>query len=289
MAFRNAVFAGGGSRCFWQLGFWEGAAQVGLDLRNSVQFVGSTSAGCAIAMAAMLDRSRDALEMFKELTGKNPSNIHWENLSPFRKAPLLPHSRMYREALELLIEHDDLARIRQIPLHFLMSGSPKWVSGRASTIVGFSIYALEQTFRNPIHPKWPKLAGYRPIVGRTSECETREDLVNMVLAASCVPPVLPGGRHRDEPVLDGGLIDNVPTLLVDDEPGETLVLLSQRYECELPSRPSTTYVQPSQPIEIDKFDYANPEGLQDAFELGMLDGLEFAEDAGKTASAPLKG
>ena len=31
MSFRNAIFAGGGSRCFWQLGFWEGAKEAGLE------------------------------------------------------------------------------------------------------------------------------------------------------------------------------------------------------------------------------------------------------------------
>ena len=50
MTFRNAIFAGGGSRCFWQLGFWEGAKDAGLDLQASVQFIGSTSAGCALSL-----------------------------------------------------------------------------------------------------------------------------------------------------------------------------------------------------------------------------------------------
>lgn len=276
MAFRNAVFAGGGSRCFWQLGFWEGAIEAGLDLRNSLQFVGSTSAGCAMATAAVLDRSRDALELFKDMTGKNPSNVHWRNLSPFREAPLLPHARMYREALETLVRPDDLPALKRIPVHFLMSGSPSWVRGRASTVIGFSIYALEQTLRNPLHPRWPLLAGYRPIVGRTEDCNTLDELVDLILAASCIPPVLPGGRHRNEPVLDGGLIDNVPTLLTDDQPGETLVLMSQRYEGGLPTREATTYVQPSHAIRIDKFDYANPRGLQETFELGLHDGAQFA-------------
>jgi hypothetical protein len=34
-------------------------------------------------------------------------------------------------------------------------------------------------------------------------------------------------------------------------------------------------VQPSEPIKIDKFDYANPEGLQETFNLGLRDGREF--------------
>ncbi|MGB5809119.1 MAG: patatin-like phospholipase family protein [Polyangiales bacterium] len=276
MAFRNAIFAGGGSRCFWQLGFWEGAIQAGLGLQDSLRFVGSTSAGCAMATAAVLDRSIVALDLFKDMTRSNPSNVHWRNLSPFRNAPLLPHARMYREALEVFVRPDDLATLKRIPVHFLMSGSPAWLKGRASTVLGFSIYALEQAFRDPIHPQWPKRAGYRPIVGRTADCATRDEFVDLIMAASCIPPVLPGGKHREEAVLDGGLIDNVPTLLTEDQPGETLVLMSQRYERGLPEKPATTYVQPSRVIKIDKFDYANPDGLQETFDLGLQDGAEFA-------------
>ena len=72
MRFRNAIFAGGGSRCFWQLGFWEGAKDAGLGLQTSVKFIGSTSAGCAMATAAVLDRAHDALSLFQEFTTRNP-------------------------------------------------------------------------------------------------------------------------------------------------------------------------------------------------------------------------
>lgn len=277
MVFQNAVFAGGGSRCFWQLGFWEGAIDAGLGLRDSVKFFGSTSAGCAMTTAAILDRSFDALELFKDMTGKNPANIHWQNLHPRRRAPVLPHARMYREALRVLMQPEDLPELKRSKVHFLMSGSPSWVRGRASTFLGFSIYALEQTLLNPIHPTWPKRAGYRPLVGRVADCNTLDELVELILAASCIPPVLPGGRHRDEPVLDGGLIDNVPIELADDQPGDTLVLMSQRYENTPRKRPGMTYVQPSKTIKIDKFDYANPDGLQETFELGLHDGTRFAE------------
>ena len=272
------MFAGGGSRCFWQLGFWEGAIQSGLDLQSSVKFVGSTSAGCAIATAAVLDRSNAALKIFKVLTAKNPRNIHWQNLNPLRRAPLLPHARMYREALELLLRPDDLPSLNRISIHFLMSGAPKWLSGPASVALGASIYGLEQALNDPIHPKWAKLAGFRPIVGTAANCKTVTEYVDLVLAASRVPPVLPEGRHKDEDVLDGGLVDNVPTLLAEDEPGETLVLLSRRYESDLPTRPRMTYVQPSKQIKIDKFDYANPDGLQETFDIGLTDGIRFAEE-----------
>jgi predicted patatin/cPLA2 family phospholipase len=77
-------------------------------------------------------------------------------------------------------------------------------------------------------------------------------------------------------VLDGGLIENIPVRLAADQPGETLVLLSRKYERKLPEADRVTWVQPSKPITIDKFDYANPDGLQETFELGLEDGRAFS-------------
>ena len=100
----------------------------------------------------------------------------------------------------------------------------------------------------------------------------------MVLAASCVPPVLPSPPYRGQHILDGGMIDNVPAFLADDLAGDTLVLLSKRYQRALPDLPGRIYAQPSEPIRMDKFDYANPEGLQEVFELGAADGRAFARE-----------
>ena len=276
MKFRNAIFAGGGSRCFWQLGFWEGAKEVGLDLQSSVKFAGSTSAGCAMASAAILDRSHDALSLFKDFTAKNPRNIHWKNINPFKRGALLPHGRMYREALNEFIGPSDFETLKRASVHFLMSGYPKWLSGALGAATALCIYSIENTLRrDPIHPKWPAKAGFKPLIGKAADCVTPQDYIDMVLAASCVPPVLPEGRFRDRRVLDGGLIENIPLRLANGEPGETLVLLSRKYERELPSVQGVTWAQPSRQIEIDKFDYANPDGLQQTFELGLDDGRAF--------------
>ncbi|MFW2386998.1 MAG: patatin-like phospholipase family protein [Polyangiales bacterium] len=277
MKFRNAIFAGGGSRCFWQLGFWEGAKETGLDLQSSVEFFGSTSAGCAMASAAILDRSHRALELFKGFTERNPKNIHWQNLNPFKPGSLLPHAVMYREALGELLAPDDLDVLNRKSVHLLMSDYPRWISGALGAATALCIYGLEKKFRkDPIHPKWPAKAGFKPLVGRAADCNNLHDYIDMVLAASCVPPVLPEGRLGDRKVLDGGLIENIPVRLAENEPGETLVLLSRKYERPLPSKERVTWVQPSKPIKIDKFDYANPDGLQETFEIGIDDGRRFA-------------
>jgi len=282
MAFRNAIFAGGGSRCFWQLGFWEGAKESGLDLQNSVKFVGSTSAGCAMATAAVLDRAEDALSIFQAFTKENPKNIHWWNLHPLRRGSVFPHASMYRQALDEFIAHDDFTTIKRSSVHFLMSGYPKRLRGAVGVAAALSIYAMENTLRgDPLHPKWPMKFGFTPLVGRAADCHTLQDYIDMVLAASCVPPVLPEGRFQERKVLDGGLIENIPVRLAADQPGQTLVLASRRYEHALPSTDRITWVQPSEPIKIDKFDYANPEGLQETFELGLRDGRKFGRSGAR--------
>ena len=86
-------------------------------------------------------------------------------------------------------------------------------------------------------------------------------------------------------MLDGGLIQNIPVQLAADQPGRTLVLASRRYDHELPSTDTVTWVQPSEPIKIDKFDYANPDGLQETFDLGLRDGRKFGRSCVQPSEA----
>jgi hypothetical protein len=217
------------------------------------------------------------LDLFKDFTAQNPRNIHWRNLSPFKQGTLLPHARMYREALKELIGPDDLEILKNTSVHFLMSGYPKWLGGTIGATAALCIYGLENTLRkDPIHPKWPAKAGFKPLIGRVTDCHTLQDYISMILAASCIPPILPEGCFGGRKVLDGGLIENIPVRLAADQPGETLVLLSRKYERKLPEADRVTWVQPSKPITIDKFDYANPDGLQETFELGLEDGRAFS-------------
>ena len=71
-------------------------------------------------------------------------------------------------------------------------------------------------------------------------------------------------------------MDNVPVGILGDSPGETLVLLTRRYKAvKIPVVPGRTYVQPSRPISMPKWDYTNPDGLQEAYDLGQVDGARF--------------
>ena len=277
MEFANVIFAGGGSRCLWQAGFWEGARQAGLDLGSTATYVASTSAGCAMATACAVGKGAEGYSLFKRMTAENPGNIHWGNLRPGSGKPLLPHMRMYRQALEELLSPEDLDKIENIQLEFLMARYPAWLPSTLGAMAAFSVYGLEKHLTGVLHPSWTQRLGFTPLVKGNRDATSIAELIDIILASSTVPPVLPSGGYRGTRVLDGGIIDNVPAFLTDGRAGNTLVLLSKRYKQPLPQMESRCYVQPSEPIRIDKFDYANPEGLTEVYELGMKDAKDFLQ------------
>jgi predicted acylesterase/phospholipase RssA len=283
-SFSNAVFSGGGSRCFWQIGFWDGANHAGLALDATVDYAASTSAGCALATVAMLNRGPEALALFKSITAQNPRNIHWKNLKPGASEPILPHIAMYREGLEKFLSQQDLVDLAGKKLEFLMAKYPRYLRGGLGTTAAFTVYGLEKYLLGSVHPSWTQKIGFSPLVRGNHDAEGVQDFISMILAASCVPPVLPSNGYQGEIVLDGGLIDNVPAHLADGRSGQTLVLLSKRYKKPLPRIKNRVYVQPSEPIKIDKFDYANPSGLQEVYDLGFMDGQQFVQ-SGPVSSA----
>ena len=274
--FDNLVFAGGGSRCLWQVGFWDGAVEGGLRLDQTVSHAVSTSAGCAMVTAAMLGRGAEALALFKDLTAANPRNIHWQNLRPGSGEPLLPHLRMYRQALEMFLTDADLEQLADRRLEFLMARAPRYLRGGLATMMAFSVYGLEKHLTGRVHPQWTRRLGFEPLVYGNRDAADVADFIDMILAASSVPPVLPIEHYRGAAILDGGMIDNVPAFMTDGLRGRTLVLLSKRYRAALPSHSGRYYCQPSEPIRLDKFDYANPDGLQRTYDLGYRDGQAFA-------------
>lgn len=274
--YKNTVFAGGGSRCFWQLGFWKGANEAGVPLAQTVQYAASTSAGCIVATAALLDRTEEALTLFKSYTASNPSNIHWDNLKPGHSGRLLPHMDMFLNAAREFLSPADLETLASKRLEFLVTRIPDlWPAGLAA-IVAFAVYGLDKRITGSLHPSWTQKLGFEPRVWSNQNAHDLEDFIAMMMASSSVPPVLPSPPYRGDRVLDGGIIDNVPAHLADGRAGKTLVLLSKRYRHALPEDGDRTYVQPSQAITLDKFNYADPVALQAVYDLGLDDGIRWA-------------
>jgi predicted acylesterase/phospholipase RssA len=94
-----------------------------------------------------------------------------------------------------------------------------------------------------------------------------------------VPPFMPITNVGGRPAFDGGLVDNVPVAPIEPveaSGGRSLVLLTRIYQ-HLPQVPGRTYVQPSRRIRVKQFDVTDPDGMRDAYELGLKDGAAFAQ------------
>ncbi|RJX30561.1 MAG: patatin-like phospholipase family protein [Desulfarculus sp.] len=272
--YRSVVFAGGGNRCTWQAGFWEVVAPA-LPLRPRV--VAGVSAGAAIACCALAGRSRQALAHYDRELLKNPRNFYWGRLLKGRRP--FPHLAIYRHALLTLLDAPALARLRAGPeVRVLLARPPAWSGALGGVALGFLAYTLEKHLRSPLHPELPARLGFRPQVVPLSDCATPEEAAELILASSCTPPVLPVMRRGGGPVLDGGLIDNVPLAALGPGDGPSLILLTRRYRPEqLSGHPGRTYVQPSRPVPAAKWDYTDPAALHAAFALGLADGQRFLE------------
>ena len=103
------------------------------------------------------------------------------------------------------------------------------------------------------------------------------------MASSGVPPFMPVTRVAGRAAFDGGLVDNVPVEpmeSIETAGGRTLVLLTRVYK-SIPEIKGRTYAQPSRKVDVGQFDIRNPDGIRNAYELGLKDGDAFAASLGR--------
>lgn len=270
-SFDGVVFAGGGCRCFWQAGFWSVAAP---ELGLAPRAVSAVSAGSAFACAALGGVIDEVLADFLRRTAANRKNAYPTNL--LRGRPVFPHEAMYRAAILSCVDAAVLERLRAGPeVRVLVAHPPLERALAAVLLAGVAAYRLERVTRGRVHPRWARRLGFRPLVVPVSSCATPDDLADLILHSSCTPPLTPLFRRAGRVVVDGGIVDNVPAELLDDCE-RTLVLLTRRHAPEaLPRSPRRTYVQPSRPVPVAMWDYANPAAIQATFDLGRRDAEAF--------------
>lgn len=274
--FDAVVFAGGGSRCFWQVGFY---AELSQHIELEPRQLAAVSAGAAMACICVTGRWDVAVEHFAEATAANERNFYPHKL--LSRTPAFPHLRMYRGAILATMDDDSFDRLRGGPdVHVLLTRYPRWFGARAGALVAAAVYNLEQRLTRPVHTRWCRRIGFRPEVVRAADCASREELADLILHSSCTPPLTPLFRRAGAPVLDGGAIDAVPRCALSGLPRRTLVLLTSQFpRPKIPVEADVFYAQPSQPVPVKMWDYTNPEGIVGAFELGRADArLALASD-----------
>ncbi|QSN61353.1 patatin-like phospholipase family protein [Caballeronia sp. M1242] len=275
--FDQVVFAGGGNRCWWQAGFWN-VVQPELDLRPRI--IAGISAGAATACMLYTNDARWVMRYYADVLRGNTKNAYWGNL--LRRQSVFPHYRIYRQALlDIFADRfDELASAPEIRIG--VSHLPRWLGARSAVAAGLIAYNIEKYVRKTLHPTLGQALGFHPEFVTAQECATIEDLADLILQSSSTPPFTPILRRNGRPVLDGGMVDNVPVSALDASPGMVLVMVTRLYPRErmfvVPhGEQRRLYVQPSRKVPISSWDYTSPSQMEHAYDLGRADGEDFLE------------
>ncbi|TAM03320.1 MAG: patatin-like phospholipase family protein [Paraburkholderia sp.] len=273
--FDQVVFAGGGNRCWWQAGFWD-VVQPELNIRPRV--IAGISAGAATACMLYTREADWVMRYYEHALRHNTRNAYWGNL--LRGESVFPHYRIYRKAL-LDIYGEHFSNLKNAPeIRIGVSHMPRWLGARSAVAAGLIAYNIEKYVRKTLHPTLGRKLGFHPEFVTAQACESVEDLADLILQSSCTPPFTPVLRRNGRPVLDGGMVDNVPVDALDAAPGTVLVMVTRLYP-----RPQMfvvshgvqqrVYVQPSAKVPISSWDYTSPRQMQQAYDLGRFDGERF--------------
>ncbi|GEO84970.1 MULTISPECIES: patatin-like phospholipase family protein [Alphaproteobacteria] len=271
----NAIgFAGGGNRCYWQSGFFEA---LNARLPQSPSYYVTVSAGayhCAMILAGVGSRVRSAAFSFAK---RNVPDINWSALRQGR-SPLVV-GNLFREFLTQQFGEEELRAIKAAPPMLIqLSTPPRWMPGGLAALGSIAAYQIEKRLTDGAHSKAGRYLGLTPAWVSTHDLATPAELVDALMATSSVPPFMPIGRISGRAQLDGGLVDNPPTLkLTETETagGKTL-LLTTRHGRLPPASAGRTVVGPSEDITVNKFAISDEAGLRHAFETGLRDGEVFA-------------
>lgn len=270
----SVVFAGGGARTFWELGLFEAVR----GRLPPVDEWAGTSAGSAMAICAASGQAEETVNLFCDLTSKNPRNVYPEWI--FRGQRPFPHNDMYSMALRTLLTGGAWDRLKDAgPVRFLLAyirkGNPMvstWL--RAA-------WNYERRKHQRVHGPDEPFPGVASRVVTAQEAGSLEDVVTWVLSASSTPPLTDIHRYDGQPYVDGGLVDNVPVRALSPAAQEqkVLVLLSRPTRPELlPKAPNRLYLAPSAEIPIRKWDYTNPVKIRETVALGVSDAKRYEKE-----------
>ncbi len=265
------TFAGGGNRAFYQMGLlnrWQG------DLLPRVAAIASCSAGACVITTLLSGRREEARAFWLRRAAGITKNFDWSKL--LRGQRPAPQGQIYRETLQVTFADGGFERIRGLPFPvYVLAAEFPWLLPRTlSVAVGLGFYSLERSVRRAPHPVSPQWIGFTPVVVDARECETADELTDLILASSATPPFTPIGTFRGVKLLDGGMVDNAPAFLAErhTEVRKSIVFLSRPYHPSvLGIQRHRLYLAPTRPTPIDRWDYTRPHLLEETVAMGELE------------------
>lgn len=264
--------AGGGNRSFYQQALLEAW---GDKIWSRVASMASVSAGAAIATLLLSGRSHEARTHWDGLRRGITKNL--DLTRALKRQPIAPHGAIYRSTMIHALADGGLARLRAtpFPVYVLCSVPPEALSTGVATWLGLGAYALEKRLDPQLlHPRLGARLGYREFSFDARDCESAEEVADLVLASSSTPPFTPVGNFRGQRLLDGGIVDNAPAYIVERHPQvrKNLVLLTRPYPAGVAGKHGKRfYIEPSGQVPIERWDYRESAAVDDTLRLGTRD------------------
>ena len=289
------TLAGGGNRAFYQAGLLNRWAD---RLLPRLRVIAACSAGACVATVFLSGRSDETREFWKRRRDGVTRNFDWRQLLAGRRPT--PHAEVYRDTVVFAMRDGGLERMRgqPFPILVLATGWPRWLPTTAAMLTGLAAYNLEKRlFPTRVHPRFGRQIGFVPMVFDARECETPEQLADLILASSASPPFTPVGQFGGRRLLDGGLVDNAPAFIAERGEGvrRQVIVLTRPYPHGVLGRHGERlYLGPSQPTPISRWDYTRPDLLDETIAMGereserYVDALDqlLAESAPEPARMP---
>jgi len=266
------TFAGGGNRAFYQMGLLKRWHQ---DLLPRTAAVSCCSAGACIIAVYLSGRDHESLEYWKWRRRDVHSNFQWGNL--LRGKNPAPHGPIYRDTLLHALKDGGLDRIRErpFPVFVLCARLPPLIPSILMAGLGLAVYITEKSLKPlMVHPSITPKFGFRAFAYDARDCETPQQLANLIMASSATPPFTPVGRFKGLRLLDGGLIDNVPAFVCENQMDveRTLVFMTRPYPPQvLGIKGRRLYLAPIFPIPVDRWDYTQPHLIERTIRLGEIE------------------
>ena len=275
--FRQLVFSGGGTRCFWQGGFLEVCAE---PLELAPERIAAVSGGALSACCHVGGRGRVLLDIMGSAFADQDHNVEREG------SHATPHQELYRRVVEEALTDEAVAAVANGPaLTITLAAPPKRLPLKLGAFLALALYEIDQHTRSSPHMALPVSAGTKMLRIDARQAARDGKLRDLVCAAAVIPPVFDLPEWEGTRVMDAGTTDNAPIPQADDGDedgqGPTLILLTRRYR-NTPDRDDRLYVPPSDETPADKIDFTDRAAIEKTWRLGREDGKAFLKRHGLT-------
>lgn len=228
-----------------------------------------------MALLLLSGRAERARTFFAAQRRGVKGHVEWSRLLEGRRP--FPHHDIYRATLLDALAEGGFERIRAqpFPIRLLCSAFPRVLPSVMGVALGLGVYQLEKALHpTMLHPSFPKRLGFAPRWWDARDCQSAEELTELVLASSSTPPFTRRGRFGHELLLDGSMIDNAPAYLLEDLPEvrRHIVLLTRPYRSDVIGRKGNRYyIAPTRPLPISRWDYREHAPVDETLAMGRED------------------